>query len=58
MADHPRLRLFMEFAAEAGLEDVPDPYYGGPNGFEEVLDLVEAATRGLLEHLRERCRAA
>ena len=57
-AAHPRLRLFMEFAAEAGLEDVPDPYYGGPNGFEEVLDLVEAATRGLLEHLRERCRAA
>ena len=28
--------------------DVPDPYYGGPDGFEEVLDLVEAACRGLL----------
>ena len=55
---HERLRLFLEFAPQAGPEDVPDPYYGGPNGFEEVLDLVEAATRGLLAHLRQRSRAA
>jgi protein-tyrosine phosphatase len=55
---HERLRLFLEFAPEAGPEDVPDPYYGGPNGFEEVLDIVEAATRGLLAHLRQRSRAA
>jgi protein-tyrosine phosphatase len=53
-----RLRLFLEFAPEAGPQDVPDPYYGGPNGFEEVLDLVEAAARGLLAHLRQRGRAA
>ena len=53
-----RVRLFLEFAPDAGLEDVPDPYYGGPNGFEEVLDLVEAATRGLIEHLRHLSRAA
>ena len=53
-----RLRLFLEFAPEAGPEDVPDPYYGGPNGFEEVLDLVEATTRSLLAHLRQRSRAA
>jgi protein-tyrosine phosphatase len=54
-----RLRLFMEFAAHgAASPDVPDPYYGGPNGFEEVLDLVEAAARGLLAHLRQRTRAA
>jgi protein-tyrosine phosphatase len=32
--------------------DVPDPYYGGPRGFEEVLDLCEAGCRGLLDHLR------
>jgi protein-tyrosine phosphatase len=57
-AAHERLRLFLEFAPEAGPEDVPDPYYGGPNGFEEVLDLVEAAARGLLAHLRQRSRAA
>jgi len=55
---HERLRLFLEFAPQAGPEDVPDPYYGGPNGFEEVLDLVEAATRGLLAHLRQGSRAA
>lgn len=57
-AAHERVRLFLEFAPDAGLEDVPDPYYGGPNGFEEVLDLVEAATRGLIEHLRHLSRAA
>jgi protein-tyrosine phosphatase len=53
-----RLRLFLEFAPETTVAEVPDPYYGGPNGFEEVLDLVEAATYGLLEHLRQRARAA
>jgi protein-tyrosine phosphatase len=31
--------------------EVPDPYYGGPAGFEQVLDICEAACRGLLEHL-------
>ncbi|HXY76808.1 MAG TPA: low molecular weight protein-tyrosine-phosphatase [Steroidobacteraceae bacterium] len=55
---HQRLRLFLEFAESAAVEDVPDPYYGGANGFEEVLDLVEAATRGLLAHLRQQTRAA
>jgi protein-tyrosine phosphatase len=53
-----RVRLFLEFAPEATVTEVPDPYYGGPNGFEEVLDLVEAATQGLLQHLRQRARAA
>jgi protein-tyrosine phosphatase len=54
---HERLRLFLEFAPESGTE-VPDPYYGGAKGFEEVLDLVEAAARGLLAHLRKELRAA
>ena len=53
-----RVRLFLEFAADADVLEVPDPYYGGPNGFEEVLDLIEAASRGLLRHLRERSRDA
>jgi protein-tyrosine phosphatase len=53
-----RVRLFLEFAPEAVVTEVPDPYYGGPNGFEEVLDLIEAASRGLLAHLRQRSRAA
>ncbi len=52
-----RLRLFLEFAPEAGVSEVPDPYYGGPNGFEDVLDLIEAASRGLIEHLRRRSQA-
>lgn len=53
-----RLRLFLEFAPVGGPEEVPDPYYGGSRGFEEVLDLVEAATRGLLAYLRQRARAS
>jgi low molecular weight protein-tyrosine phosphatase len=55
---HPRLRLFLEFAPAGAPTEVPDPYYGGPNGFEEVLDLAEAAARGLLDDLRRRARAA
>src|SRR6516162_10951415 len=53
-----RVRLFLEFAPDGDLEEVPDPYYGGPNGFEEVLDLVEATARELLSYLRQRARAA
>jgi len=50
------LRLFLDFA-EAGERDVPDPYYGGLNGFERVLDLVEDASAGLLLYLkREQAR--
>jgi len=55
---HERLRLLLEFAPDATPADVPDPYYGGPNGFEEVLDLVEVAARGLLAHLLESSRTA
>ncbi|MEY4762876.1 MAG: low molecular weight protein-tyrosine-phosphatase YfkJ [Pseudomonadota bacterium] len=47
-----RVRLFLSFAPELGLEEVPDPYYGGPEGFEQVLDLAEAASRGLLAALK------
>ena len=48
-----RVRLFLEFAPDAGVDEVPDPYYGGAAGFEEVLDLAEQAARGLLSHIRE-----
>ncbi len=47
-----RVRLLLEFAPLAGRLEVPDPYYGASNGFEHVLDLVEEAAVGLLEHLR------
>jgi len=50
-AAHERLRLFLEFAPQAQVLEVPDPYYGGVNGFEEVLDLIEAASIGLLRYL-------
>lgn len=49
-----RIRLFMEFAQRPGVPEVPDPYYGGPAGFEQVLDLVGEAADGLLAHLLER----
>jgi protein-tyrosine phosphatase len=49
---HSRIRLFLEFAPDLGASEVPDPYYGGPNGFEEVLDLIEDAARALVAHLR------
>jgi protein-tyrosine phosphatase len=48
-----RLRLFLEFAPGAGIDEVPDPYYGGADGFEHVLDLAEAAAEGLLAHIRD-----
>ena len=47
-----RVRLFLDFAPEAGRRDVPDPYYGGSTGFEYVLDLVEEAALGLAAQLR------
>ena len=48
-----KVRLLRSFdPASHGDLDVPDPYYGGPDGFEEVLDLVEAACRGLLSEVR------
>jgi protein-tyrosine phosphatase len=48
-----KVRLLREFdpAADGDL-DVPDPYYGGDRGFETVLDMVEAACRGLIDELR------
>jgi len=49
-----RLRLFMDYAGHPAVREVPDPYYGGAQGFERVLDLVELASRGLLDHLRGR----
>ncbi len=50
-----KVRLLREFdPASAGAPDldVPDPYYGGDRGFETVLDMTEAACRGLLDELR------
>ncbi|UXY14398.1 low molecular weight phosphotyrosine protein phosphatase [Chitiniphilus purpureus] len=48
-----KVRLFLEFATRHGEREVPDPYYGGAEGFEHVLDLVEDGCAGLLAHVRE-----
>jgi protein-tyrosine phosphatase len=59
--ERAKVRLLRGFdPASAGLEDldVPDPYYGGPGGFEQVLDLVRAACIGLLDELRDRLEQA
>jgi protein-tyrosine phosphatase len=45
------LGLFLPFAEESVTEEVPDPYYGGADGFSHVLDLVEAASEGLLRQI-------
>lgn len=49
-----RLQLFMEYAADQPLE-VPDPYYGGEQGFTRVLDMLEVAAEGLLDSLQRQC---
>ncbi len=48
------IRAFSSFCAANPLGHVPDPYYGGTEGFETVADIVEDGCRGLLEHLRKR----
>ena len=46
--------LFLEYSRHHAEREVPDPYYGGADGFERVLDMVEDAAEGLLLHIRER----
>ncbi len=51
--DH-RICMLMDFAPQAGVRDVPDPYFRAFGGFERVFDLIEAGARGLLEDIRKR----
>ncbi len=52
-AERAKVRLLRSFEPGAALgAEVPDPYTGGPDGFEEVLDICERACDGLLAHLR------
>jgi protein-tyrosine phosphatase len=51
----PMIKMLRSFDAAAPLDaEVPDPWYGGDEGFDEVLDICERACRGLLEHVRSR----
>tara|TARA_R110000823_G_scaffold130015_27_gene258208 strand:+ start:18098 stop:18601 length:504 start_codon:yes stop_codon:yes gene_type:complete len=45
------LRLFMDFACDRDVAEVPDPYHAGKESFSQVLDLVAAASEGLLQEL-------
>jgi protein-tyrosine phosphatase len=49
---HHKIRRLTEFCEQHTSDVVPDPYYGGAQGFEAVLDLIEDACDGLLKHLR------
>ncbi|MFC2952338.1 low molecular weight protein-tyrosine-phosphatase [Marinicaulis aureus] len=46
------IRLFLDFA-DCATRETPDPYYGGTDGFERVLDLIELGAEGLLNHLED-----
>ena len=49
-----KLHLFLDFSQDFSETQVPDPYYGGDQGFEHVFDLVESASKGLLEDIKKR----
>jgi len=46
-----KIKYFLEFSTKFKVHEVPDPYYGGLSGFENVLDLVEDSSNGLLNHI-------
>ncbi|HIO96754.1 MAG TPA: low molecular weight phosphotyrosine protein phosphatase, partial [Leucothrix sp.] len=50
-SDLSKLHLFMDFTQDWDNAEVPDPYYGGANGFEQVFDMVQSASEGLLAHI-------
>lgn len=54
----PEPQLFLRYGTDPEVRDVPDPYYGGPAGFAQVLDLCEQGTSGLLAHIQRRLKAS
>jgi protein-tyrosine phosphatase len=52
-----KVGMFLDYGSNPRVREVPDPYYGGPQGFEIVLDLIEDASRGLLAELRKEVEA-
>ena len=49
-----KIRLLMDYASQPLTREVPDPYYGGADGFEQAMDLIDEGARGLLAHIRKR----
>ncbi len=52
-----RVELLMKLAPDYGIDEVPDPYYGGDEGFRRVLDMLETAADRLIEELRASTRS-
>lgn len=50
---HPKIELFLTYG-QSGKTEIPDPYYGGEDGFEHVLDLIEEASERLLDQIKSR----
>lgn len=49
-----KIGMYMDYAVDFRTREVPDPYYGGADGFEKVFDMVEAAAKGLLSDIRRK----
>lgn len=52
-----RIKLFLDYAKDVAESEVPDPYYGGPRGFERVFDMIESASEGLLDKILQKNNA-
>ncbi|WP_018693281.1 low molecular weight protein-tyrosine-phosphatase [Algicola sagamiensis] len=52
-AQKHKVKLFLDYSVTFSEQEVPDPYYGGERGFEHVLDLIEDASRGLLNEISQ-----
>ena len=52
--DHSEVHLMRKFEVGPQTMEVPDPYYGGPQGFQDVYDILQEANKGLIDFLRER----
>jgi protein-tyrosine phosphatase len=51
---HSKVRLMCDFCSTHTLKEVPDPYYGGVEGFNQVIDLLMDACEGLLKHITQK----
>ncbi|AJQ95831.1 low molecular weight protein-tyrosine-phosphatase [Gynuella sunshinyii] len=49
---HAEVRLFLSYDPESKVDEIPDPYYGGSEGFETVIDLCKAASEKFLQHIQ------
>jgi protein-tyrosine phosphatase len=56
-AARAKIRLFREFDSDADSDEVPDPYYGGDEGFRTVVEIVRRTAQGVVDHVRERLDA-